>query len=465
MLTAMILREQDQPERQIGPTPEQPDPAPTRSQRQRGPGRPRDTRPVLPLSDDEAALLDRALRRVHERLQGFIAAMPPHAEHASGMARFLEVERTTCQRAVSAVDGPFPGIDLIDRLPGSRGIEMLARSARRRLPKAQHESVDALAAAAQFYDSTVRKLAGSQSRLIRRLRTSSQPARAGLDERAHLDSRRKLFEASAAITGRWSNTWVAAYMYRPHEHDGNLLHHARVNGLLGHEWRADAVPLTFHSFNNRRMHERDGAPEHEQVGVFEPLFQRLEPPFHLLDEFSTRPAPIVASRQTDEFMVQAIDAISDSTASWRPVDLVFGSRSLMNNPAKMRPRIEECWALINLPVRAMLFDVFLHKDLARRCIPQLDAHLWRPDFASGVGDRWQTRLSHAPTLSLLGRGFDRVDDSWSPRHRDLLGAMFDAENADPTEFIGFRCATEFPLWRCGYCMSFDFGARDDGDAS
>lgn len=428
----------------------------------RGPGRPPDTRPILPLTDDERALLDRALRRIHEQLKAFIEMMPPGAEHASGMARFLDVERTTCQRVVSAVEGPFGGLELITRLPGSRGLKMLTKAARRRLPKTMHEKIGAVAAGAELYETTVRRLAGSQSRLLRRLDASMGPSREGINAYAHDQARRALFDAAADITGRWSDLWLAAYLYRPHESDDRLLRHARVNGLLRHEWRADAVPLTFHSFNNNRG-EASGIPEDDasRVGVFEPLAARDEEPVHLLEEFSARPVPIVASKQTTEYMVQAIDAITDTTASWRPVDLMFGSRAVVRNPAKMTPRIEECWALINLPARAMLFDVFLHQDIAMRSIPALDAHLWRPDFASTVGDRWQTRLSNTPALALLGRGLERVEHERSPRHRELLAMLFDAEGVNPDEYIGFRCAVEHPLWRCGYCMSFDFGSADE----
>lgn len=457
----MLLHDEPEAPRNEHDQPPAPD-AFAASMPRRGPGRPPDLRPILPLSEDERALLDRALRRIHEQLKSFVAMMPPGADHASGMARFLDIERTTCQRVVSSVEGPFGGLELISRLPGSRGLKMLTRAARRRLPKDKHERIGAVAAGIELYETTVRRLAGSQSRLLRRLDASSTPAREGLDTASHDAARRAMFDAAAAVTGRWSELWLAAYLYRPHESDDRLLRHARVNGLMRHEWRADAVPLTFHSFNNNRNTPEDDADEAmARAGVFEPLVAREEEPAHLLEEFSAKPVPIVASKQTSEYMVQAIDAITDSSASWRPVDLMFGSRAVVKNPMRMSPRIEECWGLVNLPARAMVFDVFLHQDIALRCIPGLDAHLWRPDFASTVGDRWQTRLGNTPALTLLGRGLERIDSRWHPRHAELLSALFDAEGANPGDYVGFRCAVEHPLWRCGYCMSFDFGATGD----
>lgn len=116
--------------------------------------------------------------------------------------------------------------------------------------------------------------------------------------------------------------------------------------------------------------------------------------------------------------------------------------------------------MINFPARRMVFDVYLHRDLARACIPSLDAHLWRPDFADHVGDRWQTRFARAPRLELLGNGQDRAGNPW-PRHAELTDFLFRQMDLDPDRMVGFRCLEDYPAWRTGYCMSFDFNTDDE----
>jgi hypothetical protein len=32
----------------------------------------------------------------------------------------------------------------------------------------------------------------------------------------------------------------------------------------------------------------------------------------------------------------------------------------------------------------------------------------------------------------------------------------EAAGADPDDFVGVRCEVEFPIWRAGYCVTFDF---------
>lgn len=381
--------------------------------------------------------------------------MPEDRTSASAMARALDVDRTTCQRLVYLANRPYPGFGLIERLPGVRGLRQLVAAARQS-GCVDADTLDALNAAVDRYDGALARLGGSQSALQRRLAATSgadPAAPAAEGDRRHL-ARRQLFEAAAELTGRFSETWVAVYAYLPAA-DGRVSV-ARVHGLAGHRARPEAVPLTFHNFTSR-----DGDAAHPG----EPAFQALisdeaagDAPSGVLPEFSSDPLPLVSARQPGQYLVQAID--SDPEGGTDTVDVAFGTRSLMPHPATTPPRIEEVWAMINFPARRMVFDVYLHRDLARACIPSLDAHLWRPDFADHVGDRWQTRFARAPRLELLGNGQDRTDNPW-PRHAELTDFLFRQMDLNPDRMVGFRCLEDYPAWRTGYCMSFDFNTDDE----
>jgi hypothetical protein len=162
----------------------------------------------------------------------------------------------------------------------------------------------------------------------------------------------------------------------------------------------------------------------------------------------------VTARQPHEFLVQAIDERPGS--SERPVDLMLATRTLVPHPALHAPRLEEVWALVNFPCRHLLFDVYLHPSLARTCLASLDTHLWGPDFGQHVGDRWQTRLADSPPLKLLGTGLRRQTPPGFARMPELTEQLFARAGLDPTEYVGYRCDVPYPMWRGGYCVSFDF---------
>ena len=401
---------------------------------------------------------DRVTRRMHESIRAFLAACPEEAQNASGLARLLNIDRTTCQRAVFATGSAYEGPGIIEKLPGLKGLTRLASSARD-AGVIDSDAIDRLEAAIDRYAALVEREGGSVAELLRRIEgTTLAPDVSSSGDRT--DAREALFRSAAEVTGRCSETWVAVYVYHPVAGDPGLLHLDRVNGLIGHVARPDAVPLTFHSFTSATRDE--DADDSSATSHFSALVQDEDPGSlaTVLREFSSSPLPVVSTRQPNEFMVQAIDADPDTIG--QPVDLMFGTRGAIAHPRTQKQPLEEAWAMVNFPTRTMIFDVYLHRDVARGCIPSLDAHLWRPDFAQQVGDRWQTRFAEAPRLQLLGSGLGSAASPHYARHAELTRFLFDNIDADPSQFVGYRCEVEFPMWRTGYCVGLDFGEPSNG---
>ncbi len=418
----------------------------------------RASRAAQPLAENEEKALDRALRSIRSELLAFLSALPVSAQNASGLSRHLGVERTTCQRVVSAITAPYPGLELAGQLPGTRGIRMLVEAAREKGIEIDPGLLERIDGALTSYDEMTKRLGGSRTKLLERLkrarRAASGSGQAGRED-ALLAHRAHLFESAAALTGRHSDLWLAAHIYSPHPERRDVIRQARAHGLVGHRASADAVPLTFHVFGD---HDADASDQ--ELG-FRPLKEASEPgvPAELLPHFSTSPVPIVRSSHPEEFIVQAIET-SPEMPEAEAVDLIFAMQGGVSHPRARETNVEEVWALVNFPVRRMLFDVFMHKDLARQCVPGLDVHLWRPDFAQHVGERWQTRFKDAPALHLLSSGLERAQtDAWN-RYTELLRELFDTCGFDPSDYVGFRCDEPYPVWRTGYCMGFEFG--DDG---
>lgn len=399
---------------------------------------------------------DRVARRLHESIRTFLNACPGEAQNASGLSRVLGIDRTTCQRAVFATGSAYEGPGMIERLPGLKGLRAMVDAARG-VGAIDSDAVDRLGAAVDRFASLIEREGGSVAELLRRIEATPLASDSVATGRG-ADAREALFRSAAEVTGRCSETWVAVYAYHPVAGDTKSLHIDRVNGLVGHVARPDAVPLTFHNFTSSTRDKEDGSPAH---GQFTPLVADADPgsPATVLRDFSSSPLPVVSTRQPNEFMVQAIDA--DPETIGQPVDLMFGTRGTMVHPRTQKPPLEEAWALVNFPTRAMIFDIYLHRDVARGCIPSLDAHLWRPDFAQQVGDRWQTRFADGPRLQLLGSGLSNAASPYYARHPDLTRFLFEQIGADASHFVGYRCEVEFPMWRTGYCVGLDFGEPDN----
>lgn len=428
--------------------------------------------PIAPLSPADWARCDRVARRLHAELAALLGELPATVRHASGLARHLGIDRTTCQRAVFVVTRPYSGPDLLARLPGVRGLRLLTQAAEGSDPAPTQSAVDALATAVDQLQELVVSLGGSLTKLTQRIELGADAAaRASADGQAGagsidpgLDARVRLFDAAAELTGRASECWVAVYVYRPAPTTPNVLDVFRANGLAGHVARADAVPLVVHNFTNP---EADAAREDNAVdpGARE-RFSNLEnapvrgrSPTVVLEDFTSDPPPLVTARQPHEFLVQSIDERPASAG--QPVDLMLATRTTVPHPRTLSPPVEEVWALVNFPVRHLVFDVYVHRDLARESLASLDTHLWGPDFAQQVGERWQTRFAESPPLQLLGNGPRSAPPAAYPRMTELSEQLFARSGLDRDEYVGYRCDVPYPLWRSGYCVSLDFTRPSD----
>lgn len=406
----------------------------------------RSERPT-PLGHDEQMEAERVARRLTDEFRGLIGLLPAADRSASGMARTLEVDRATCQRLVSACRHGGGAYTLVE-VPGVEGLTLFVDAIARRLEGlGAEERLAAARAAIDNFQELIERLAGSQRRLRARLeaeaggdKQTAMHVHGGSDDEAN---REAMFRAAAAVTGRWSESLVYVSVVRPVPGRPDYTEAQGARGLIGHHATPDAVPL--------------------EVGHSAPLSERssVAPVDSLLIEpFCSHPLPRLVSRSGGQVVAHVLD--TPPTADDAAHDIVLSRRTRVpdRHPATLKPAIGEVWNLVNFPARRMVFDVYLHRDIARRCIPSLELHLWSADMASHARARWSTRFAGGPKLELLGPGVRRAASQAYRRHAELTKAMFEEVGWEPDEFIGYRCETAFPLWRAGYCMAFDFTGGD-----
>lgn len=402
-----------------------------------------------PLSAAEEVEAERIARRLASEIRPVIGLLPDEERGASAMARALELDRATCQRLVAAAR-QNAGVETLVQMPGVQGLrQFLAAMDRRITDEAGREILTSAGAAIDAFSDLLDRLAGSQRKLKARLEArraaTEGPAihvRGGSDD---LSVRQSLFKAAATATGRWSETLVSLNAIRPLPGNPLMTESVGVRGLIGHHARQDAVPL--------------------ELGHVSPLRARaageqVEPAGLVLEEFSSKPSPIVVSKSSPTVVVYTVDLPAMTMSGG--VDVVIGKkRSLTEkHPATLDPPIGEVWNLINFPARRMLFDVYLHRDIARRCLPSIELHLWAPESPSHVQARWSTRFPGSPRLELLGPGLRAIATPTYARLPEVVARMFSLAGWEPEEFVGYRCEKAYPMWRGGYCMSFDFSGTE-----
>ncbi len=412
-----------------------------------------------PLSTEELAEAEQVARRLHDEFRAVVDALAESRRGASAISRALDVDRATCQRIVGVAVRPQVGPEALAQLPGVQGLRQFLAAVAERSASHNAEQLAAANAAVDRFDQLLDRFGGSQRRLRARLGLDPSarggPAKPILGGADDIAAREALFRAAAAVTGRWSELTIETRLVRPLPENPGLTEGVRIRGLIGHSARADAVPLEMGESAPLRT---DGSG---------PAFETLQAqpasgstPRSLLPAFCTEPLPRVVSRSSGDRVFHMIDT-SGTAAS--PADIVMAHRSSKpdRHPATLRPAVGEMLLLINFPARRMLFDIFVHRDIARRCIPSAEVHLFRSD-AHGPAIGWTTRFAGSPRLEVLGSGLSRTAAPSYARYTELLGGVYDQLGWDAGDFVGYRCEATFPVWRAAYCMLFDFTGNEIG---
>lgn len=409
--------------------------------------------PLGPLSPVEVAAARATAERLAIEVTRLLGAVDPPHRNAFALARFLKVDRTACQRLLSAVS-TVDETTLVNA-PGAKALSGLIEAIRRRGVDAS--VVEGLEQAVAGMAAVFSAMGGHQRGFAQRVYLSQQLGRVGGSVAPAADADeapQRLFEAARELTGRWSDTQTQIAVIRPSATHERACDVARARGLIGHVQRgggAQAVPLVFtHLF---------GTTDAERMRYRE-LRERADgsAPTFMLDEYCS-PIWRVSSFVEADTLIQTVTA--EEGAAGIPGDWIMGSSSIgaASDPRFDNPPLQEVWAAVEYPARCMVMDVYLHRDLARSCTSGADAHTLRLNDPSSLRQthrRWMTRIGEPLPLSLMGTGVAGADCRAYPRQRALTESLFGAAGWDPDEFVGFRLECRFPLWRTAYRAYFSF---------
>lgn len=440
------------------------------------------------LNESTLAEAHRIAERLHDALRNIFLKFQLEQRTASGLARYSKVERTVCQRLVSALMSETPSAHTLARIPGPKAITAIAEG----LLAAGLSEAQMLQAAAVHLENFFQRAGRSQRGFTRALlefrdhepQSAEPQIRAespGIDD-PELRHRTHLFQIGKKLVKSWSRVQVQIAILAPSVVEPLRVDSARVRGMVGYHAGDGTASLIFNHtrFSSLSVSERadtfDVQGEQDKGPPrISPQTARLSPTSSphpplctdgpaIFENFSSDPLPSVAikSFSTNQqcFIVEPAES-----QQGKPFDVFLADQTLSSNDQPMHRntyRCDEIWAMVNYPTEYLLLDVYLHTSIARMCLPGIDTHLWTPSVGDPMrNDRWATRLPGVPDLKVLSGGLRKTESTAYPRHSELVAETFARFGRDPQEFIGYRCEDAFPAWRIGYRMFFDYGVPSE----
>ncbi len=396
--------------------------------------------------DGEFARLDRAARRLHQRLHTFLTELPARLQSGSELSRELGVERATCQRILSSALGPYEGLEIVGRLPGRKGIENFVSALGENEEWIEEAQLQHLSVAADAFADALRETAGSQSAFVKQWRARDREA--GRDPALFVEDdqalkRRGFFESSAEVTGHRCETCVLVLAIAEDPEDKDSVRLATAKGTIGHRMEPDAAPLLMNEVVEGSQSTRTG--------------EASKPASMELSGFSSEQVRLVNQDKGPASLSQFIECAGAEPD--RAVDILLASRGSFahQHPALLEAQAMNITYRVPFPARYLLLDLYLERRLAQACLPSAKTYLGgeSQEIVSRSLD-WGARFREDPDLVLLGQGTIKAHSRAYQHQKALTDDLFHRQSWDSGEFVGFRMQVHYPIWKGTYCLRLDF---------
>lgn len=408
------------------------------------------TQHVRPLTAEERSAARRVGERLRSELVELVRQLPPENRGGAAMARELGVDRSTCQRVLSATRTSGDAVEVLLRVPGTEGLDRFVgafaeRGTAKELLRGAEESLVAFA-------RLVEKLAGSRTALARRIEAVGSTSGERIGEEEEAAAREQVFEALRVLTGAWIDVQTNVLIVRPVPTDTRRVEVVGARDVVGLSGRSGAPPVAGLYFAQAHQELPEGQPRPVPLSSDGAGAETST----LLPEFSSDPLPEVVTREVGDVTLQLIEPPGTDA---EPIDVALAHRlePPILHPALQDDRRLDLYYHCVAPTRRTLLHAYLHRSLASRCLAEAQVHQRSVELRTESADPWFDQLEQRMVVEILGSDIAAAEKGASQRQTRLLEHLFRSVGWNPREFVGFRLALDHPLWACRYTMTFEFG--------
>jgi len=358
----------------------------------------------------------------------------------------LGVNKDLSSKVLKALSKPDP-IASLRLMPGPEGLRGLLDAASEKTH--DPELLSPVRQAIDAFDRLIRDVAGSRSRLEPIICGCLPEAREQYEQR----NRQAVYSSISNLKGVTAETSLQVAIIGPSAEPAQC-DVCSVFGLVGLRRLMIGAPINLSTAAKGTSTDRPASRTLDGIAVTE------DPAGVFLEDFCSESMPEVAvsvippeihyrlcgnevglTSALDVFMGEYVPRLMDL----RTAELVRKKRGMC--------------ADIEIPVKSLVFDAYIHRDIWPQIEPELliyDTAMRGPASPNNQACSI-SRLRFQDSLRSLGRGLSRFRVEEIPRYVEMMREVFARRGWDPDEFRCYRCHTRYPLYGSQYHTVFETG--------
>jgi len=375
-------------------------------------------------------------------LEAVMGAQPRPAD----LSRRLGINKDLSSKILKALSKPDP-IAALRLMPGPEGLRGLLDAASEQTP--DPELLSPVEEAIDAFDRLIRDVAGSRARLEPIICGCLPEAREQFEQR----NRHAVYSGISNLKGVTAETSLQVAVIGPATEPAQC-DVCTVFGLVGLRRLMIGAPINLSTAAKGTSADRPASRTLEGVPVTE------DPAGIFLEEFCSASMPEVAVNVMPPEVHYRLCGNEVGLTSALDVFMCEYVPRLMDLRAAERLRRKRgMCADVEIPVKSLVFDAYIHQDIWPEVEPELliyDTAMRGPASPNNPACSL-ARLPFQDSLRSLGRGLSRFRVEEIPRYVEMMRDVFARRGWNPDEFRCYRCHTRYPLYGSQYHAVFETG--------
>ncbi len=401
-------------------------------------------------SESDLIHLNRTGEQLKNAIRCLIEKMPPKAQSIAGMAKWLEANKSTCQRLLNVINKPQDGLDVFQWVPGIEGINQFIDSAQQK----QNDEllIQEARKASKIFNNDIHHFGRSHAQLKRRLAALKNQHQVQYSSSGAEANRKAHFQASEAMLGESSELTFAAMVALPNRNDDKFYHELAVVSRQQVSIQSQARPFM-------QFYSPDQLPfATEPKGDAELLGKLEEFDLGILEQFSSVDLKEAYSGYSKTSLSLVFGNMDSSN---RPFDATF----LFNNPKDSTNPLNGGFKTtthsisIKIPTKRLVMLVFIDKQCDKRSSVNVGCYPYSLQVERGAhtyDEIWNDRFPEFPDLKIVNSVTSISESCDIERADEMIGYLFDYAKLSRDDFVCYMIDVDYPIWPTTYRMYFDY---------